>query len=312
MFVYGELAQSVAGTIVSTMRAAPLVIAIAVFAMLIRSVSAAAPSPWSRENVAAWCIVPYDAKHRGPVERAEMLQRLQLTKLAYDYRDEHIPTFETEVNAMREHNIAIVAWWFPVTLDPTARKILNVIETHRLTTQLWVSGWESEATKAMSQTERVRHETERLRPIVTEAKRLGCKVGLYNHGGWFGEPDNQLAVLAELRRDGLTNVGLVYNFHHGHAHIAQFPALWSRMQRDVLAVNLNGMFADGEATGRKIVPLSQGADELAMMRVIDRSGWRGLVGVLNHQPDVDAEAALALNLAGLEKLATKLETDAAK
>ena len=27
------------------------------------------------------------------------------------------------------------------------------------------------------------------------AAQLGCKVGLYNHGGWFGDPDNELAVL---------------------------------------------------------------------------------------------------------------------
>lgn len=30
------------------------------------NVNAQAPDIWRRENVAAWCIVPYDAKRRGP------------------------------------------------------------------------------------------------------------------------------------------------------------------------------------------------------------------------------------------------------
>ena len=29
------------------------------------------PSSSSRENLIAWCIVPFDAMHRGPEERAE-------------------------------------------------------------------------------------------------------------------------------------------------------------------------------------------------------------------------------------------------
>jgi hypothetical protein len=273
---------------------------------------AAAPSLWSRENIVAWCIVPFDANPRGPVERAQMLRGLGLRKLAYDYRDEHVPTFDAEVVAMRDHQIDMVAWWFPTTLDPTARTILATIERHGIRPQLWVSGWETAATAAMSADQRLAHETERIRVIAAEAKRLGCTVGLYNHGGWFGEPDHQVAIIERLRRDGITNVGIVYNFHHGHGHIATFAELWTRMQPHVLAVNLNGMIPDGDQHGQKIVYLSEGTEELAMMRVIDRSGWRGLVGVLNHRTDVDAEVGLRKNLAGLEKLAAMLRSESAE
>ena len=43
---------------------------------------AEAPDPladagiFSRDNLVAWCIVPFDASKRGPKERAEMLERL--------------------------------------------------------------------------------------------------------------------------------------------------------------------------------------------------------------------------------------------
>src|SRR4051812_50030863 len=53
-----------------------------------------APSAWSadadkifaRDNLVAWCIVPFDAKKRGPEERAAMLERLGIKHFAYDWR----------------------------------------------------------------------------------------------------------------------------------------------------------------------------------------------------------------------------------
>ena len=63
------------------------------------------PSLFSRDNLMAWCIVPFDAAKRSPEERAEMLARLGLTKLAYDWRGEHVPTFEREILALKKHNV---------------------------------------------------------------------------------------------------------------------------------------------------------------------------------------------------------------
>ena len=51
----------------------------------------------AQENLVAWCIVPFDAKDRGPAERAAMLKRLGLRRVAYDWRDKHVPTFEQEI-----------------------------------------------------------------------------------------------------------------------------------------------------------------------------------------------------------------------
>src|SRR5688500_4352361 len=38
---------------------------------------------YAQDNLIAWCIVPFDAKHRGPEERAKMMKRLGFTKFAY-------------------------------------------------------------------------------------------------------------------------------------------------------------------------------------------------------------------------------------
>jgi hypothetical protein len=268
---------------------------------------AAAADLWDTPNLAAWCIVPYDARQRGPAERAAMLASLGIKYLAYDWRPVHQPTFDEEVVAMKRQGITISAWWFPATLNEPAQAILAVIERHGIRPELWLAGsGGAPVANATEQRARVEQEAARVRPIAEAAARLGCKVGLYNHGGWFGEPDNQLAILERLASEGVKNVGLVYNFHHGHDHLESFAYFWPRIQPHVLAVNLNGMRAGADKAGAKILYVGEGDRELELMRIIHRSGWRGRVGILNHQMDVDAEEALRRNLAGLQRLAPEI------
>ena len=187
-------------------------------------------SLFGRSNLVAWCIVPFDAKKRGPEPRAEMLERLGFSLFAYDYRAEHIPTFDAEMEALQRHHIRLVAWWFPTTLNDEARLILDVIKRHGLHPQLWVTGGGGPAENAEAQQARVQSEAERIRTIAGAADEIGCTVALYNHGGWFGEVENQLAILERLRSQGVLNVGLVYNQHHGHADIDRFAELMQKMK----------------------------------------------------------------------------------
>ena len=80
----------------------PIVLILTCLALILggRHGAEAAPDVFRPENIDAWCIVPFDAKKRGPEERAQMLNRLGIKRLAYDYRAEHIPTFDAEVEAM--------------------------------------------------------------------------------------------------------------------------------------------------------------------------------------------------------------------
>ncbi len=70
-----------------------------------------ASSVFARENLVAWCIVPFDGKKRGPAERAAMCAKLGLKKVAYDWRNEHVPTFEEEILEYRKHGIEYFAFW---------------------------------------------------------------------------------------------------------------------------------------------------------------------------------------------------------
>src|SRR5207249_9986872 len=69
--------------------------------------AAAAKGLFSRDNLVAWCIVPFDRKKRAPEDRAAMLERLGFRHFAYDWRAEHIPTFDAEIAALRRHGIAL-------------------------------------------------------------------------------------------------------------------------------------------------------------------------------------------------------------
>lgn len=261
---------------------------------------------FARDNLVAWCIVPFDAKKRGPIERVAMLKELGFRRYAYDWRDEHLPTFDAEVAELEKQRIELTAVWFP-GLDANGKKLLEVLKSHGAKTQLWVTGGGEPTKTPDEQRQRVLAEAGRIRPIAEVAATQGCTVALYNHGGWFGEPENQLAILEELK---LPNVGIVYNLHHGHAHLARFAKLLEMLKPHLLALNLNGMVPDGERLGRKILPLGAGDLDLELLKIIAASGYRGPIGILGHTND-DAEERLRDNLDGLDWLTPQLSGQAA-
>jgi putative heme-binding domain-containing protein len=255
---------------------------------------------FARDNLVAWCIVPFDAKKRGPEERAAMLQRLGFKRFAYDWRAEHLPTLDAEVDALQRRQIKLQAVWFPASLDADARRILDVLRRHQIKTQLWVTM--GDPPRARTQAEKVATAARSIKLLADEAAKLGCTVALYNHGGWFGEPENQLAILDRVKRK---NVGIVYNLHHGHDHLDRFPALLTKMLPHLYAINLNGMSRGGDRVGRKILPLGQGEFDLQLLEAIRDSGYRGPVGILGHTLN-DAEDQLRDNLDGLDWLVPQL------
>ena len=259
---------------------------------------------YDRSNLTAWCIVPFDSKKRGPEARAEMLTRLGIFKLAYDWRAEHIPTFDEELTTLKRWNIQLTAFWFPAELNSDAQAILDALKRNNVQCELWVSmnGGEIQCTPE-EQKARVESHAKALQPIIDAAAAIGCRVGLYNHGGWFGEPENQIEIIKVLNAP---NVGIVYNLHHGHPHLDRLPQLLQAMMPYLYYVNLNGMVKDGEALGKKILPLGTGAEDLRVLQQIKDSGYKGPIGILGHTMD-DAEETLADNLDGLDWLVPQLD-----
>ncbi len=228
-----------------------------------------------------------------------MLQRLGFKRFVYDWRAKDIPAFDAEFEAMKKYGVEVTGWWSPTDpRDPVLLKTLEVFKRQNVHPQLWVMGSGSLTKTPAEQQQRVEQEADRIRAIADLARPYGCKVQLYNHNGWFGIPDNEIAIIERLKQLGTTDIGMVYNFSHGHNDIADFPAIWKRMKPYVVAVNVTGMVPDGES---KIMPPSQGDFEQSMLRVILESGWRGPIGLIAEQGG-DAEITLGNYMRGLDWL----------
>ena len=262
-------------------------------------VTRAAPAAlFARENLVAWCIVPFDSLKRGPDARAAMVRGLGLTRVAYDWRAEHVSQFEEEILAYRKHGLEFLAFW------GVHEEAFRLFAKHQLRPQIWLTA--PSPAGDLPPEEKIRQAAARLLPVVERTRQAGLPLGLYNHGGWGGEPENLVAVCAHLRRHhGAGHVGIVYNQHHGHAHVDRFAAALAAMKPYLLCLNLNGLTRDGDQRGLKIQPLGQGELDLPMLRIIAASGYRGPLGIIGHTQD-DVELRLRDNLEGLNWLVPQL------
>ena len=93
---------------------------------------------FDRENLIAWCIVPFDGKKRGPEARAEMLARLGFSHFAYDGGAGPGRTFDAEVGALAKHKVGLDAFWCPGELNGESKAILDLLGRRGVRAELWV------------------------------------------------------------------------------------------------------------------------------------------------------------------------------
>lgn len=252
---------------------------------------------FDKQNLAAWCIVPFDKAKRTPEARAEMVAKMGIKKIAYDWRPEHVVEFEREILAYQKHGIEMFAFW------GVHDEAFRLFEKYKLHPQLWIMMKGTGETQAAQ----VKSAAEGLLPILAKAKAIGSSVGIYNHGGWGGEPENMVAVCDYLKKHHSTdNIGIVYNLHHGHSHLDRLPKAIEAMRPHLLCLNLNGMDIAGDTKGRKILPLGVGTEDVKVLRIVRASGYSGPIGILNHTNE-DAEGRLLDNLDGLKWLVPQLD-----
>lgn len=273
MFVRAALALAIATTLSTTAEDRP-----------------ATPASFQTDQLVPWCIVPFDAAKRTPSERAQMLVDLGFRRCAYDWRSEHVAEFETEILEYRKHGIDFFAFW------AEHDAAFGLFEKHGLHPQIWIT---APSPTAESEDAKVEAAAASLLPLAKRTARMGCQLGLYNHGGWGGEPANLVAVCKALRAAGHSHVGIVYNLHHGHDHIDDWAETLALLTPYLICLNLNGMNAGANP---KILPIGQGQHESQMIRTIINSGYVGPIGIIDHRPEIDARMSLQQNLDGLNAI----------
>ena len=118
-----------------------------------------------------------------------------------------------------------------------------------------------------------------------ETRRAAGAVG-HGRDSWFTQPENQLEIIRRLpsgtsRGSPTTSTA--------HSQLDRFAAVFPKMLPHLMAVNLNGMRAEGPM----ILPIGEGDREQEMIAIIHKSGYRGAVGLLHHQRTMDAATGLS-------------------
>jgi len=253
-----------------------------------------------RDNLVAWCIVPFDAADRSPEERAEMLNRLGIGKFAYDYRDRHIDELPHEIGVLREHGIELTAVWLWIQdqddglLDPASERIVRIVEDAGVATEFWVS-FPDLFFKGLDDSGKMEKAVKTLSALEKRLQKSDCTIALYNHGDWFGEPENQVRIIEEI---GSERIGIVYNFHHAHHQVERFMEIFDLVQPYLTSLNINGMTVGGP----KIITPGEGKEELKMLRYVMQKGYDGPIGILGHTEGEDIAVVLERNLEGIAGL----------
>lgn len=262
---------------------------------------------FDKDNLVAWCVVPFDAENRGPEERAKMLKDLGITMLAYDWRDEHIPTFDEEYQALQDNGVHLQSMWLmsgqnPAT-DIRVQTVFDFLERNDISTEIWLLVEEGEGFGELTQEEKIKAMSGPVAYVAERAAPLGSKVALYNHGNWFGEPENQLAIIDQLDKD---NIGMVFNFHHAAPYQDRFAEFFPKIKPHLYAVNLAGL---KKGDRENFFEVGKGNAEQEMIRIIKESDYDGPIGIINHDTQRDAKKGLEIQMTGLEQILDNMENN---
>jgi hypothetical protein len=254
------------------------------------------------DNLLAWCIVPFDSMHRTPSERIAMLKDLGFTGYAYDWRIENLDEMAGEFRLARDNGIEVNAVWLWIDahadrigkLSDTNERMLRIVRESGLKTEIW-TGFHPNFFGGLSEEEAVNKGIKMIGYLAERADSIGCRLALYNHGDWFGDPLNQVKIIQGIPD---REIGIVYNFHHAHDQVERLPELIEAMKPYLWVVNLNGMRVEGP----KILPIGSGNLEKEMIEMFLDAGFSGPFGILGHIEDADVKVILQNNLAGFKTL----------
>jgi sugar phosphate isomerase/epimerase len=263
-------------------------------------------SVFAKDNLVAWCVVPFDKIERTPEQRAMMLKELGFKQFAYDWRAKHLATFPDEIKALKNNNIKLASVWLWLEpqssgqiLDSLNEKIFKIVKENNVHTDFWI-GISNNNFEGLDESQKMEKALMLVKYLDKRAADIGCTISLYNHGDWFGEPLNQVKIIKAMDSQ---RIGIVYNFHHAHLQIKEFPQLLKEMLPWLRTVNLNGMKVEGP----KIMTIGQGDQELEMLQTLKTSGYKGTIGIICHIEDEDAKVVLARNIEGLKSLLKKMD-----
>lgn len=265
--------------------------------------------PFQVAELTPWCIVNFDSLERSPKDRIAMLKEMGFKKYGYNWDDEHLNQMKEEFVLADENNIEIVSvfLWLNAKRDsigklsPSNERMLHILSDIDYKPTIWLS-FSNNYFKDLNQEQSMSLALEFIKFIKSKADQIGCKIALYNHHGWFGNPHNQVEIIELLPQDSLS---MVYNYHHAHDYLDEFPEIVKKIKPYLSYVNINGMIKDGP----KILTIGDGDFEHVMIKLLLEEGFNGPWGILGHIESEDVQKVLERNINGLNSLKIKYNFD---
>jgi len=251
------------------------------------------------DEVSPWCIIGFDSLNRTPIQRINMLKELGLKKYGYNRGKGDLSEMKKEFKLAQKNNIEItsVFLWLNAKRDSIGKlsasnqEILNNLNEMKSTPTIWVS-FSNNFFKDLNQKQSIELAIQMITSIKIKTDQIGCKIAIYNHHGWFGNPHNQIEIIKKLKDNSIT---MVYNFHHAHEYVDEFPNIIKKIKPYLSYVNLNGVKKDGE----KILPIGKGDYEFEMIKLLLDEGYKGPWGILGHIKSKDVQKVLEKNIEGI-------------
>lgn len=257
------------------------------------------------EEVSPWCIIGFDSLERTPAQRIAMLKEMGFKKYGYNKGKGDFSEMKNEFKLAHDNNIEITSifLWLNAKRDSIGelstsnQELLENLKETTYKPTIWVS-FSDNYFEALNQEESIALSVKMIDFVKQKADEIGCKLALYNHHGWFGNPHNQVAILEELSQDSIT---MVYNFHHAQPYVDEFPEIAKKIKPYLSFVNLNGVKKEGP----QILTIGKGDHELEMTKTLMDEGFNGPWGILGHIKTEDVQKVLERNVDGLKWMNAK-------
>ena len=254
--------------------------------VLVSSCNAKVGGPFQMDALSAWCIIGFDALDRTPAQRISMLKQMGITQYGYNKGKGDLSRMIEEFELAKANHIEInsVFLWLNAKRDrlgqlsPSNQTLLRNLAEVADKPSIWLS-FSHNFFEGLSQEASVNRAMEMIMYVKQKTDSLGCKLALYNHHGWFGNPHHQIEILHRLKQDEIT---MVYNFHHAHDYVYEFPAIVKKIKPYLSYVNVSGV----KLTGPKILMVGKGDHEFEMVKTLLDEGYHGPWGILGHDKTV--------------------------
>ncbi|MFD2823393.1 sugar phosphate isomerase/epimerase family protein [Lacinutrix iliipiscaria] len=287
------------------MKNSKTIICLLLLLIFVSSCSNNIESQFKVDKISPWCIIGFDALDRSPKQRIDMLKQMGFTKYGYNKGKGDLTKMKEEFKLAKENNIEIVSifLWLNAKRDsigklsPLNQELLSNINEVEYKPTIWLS-FSNNYFEGLNQEQSIELSIEMIKFIKLKADKMGCKLALYNHHGWFGNPHNQVEILEKLNQNSIT---MVYNFHHSQEYIDEFPEIVKKIKPYLSFVNLNGVKKEGP----QILPIGKGDYEFEMVKLLIDQGFHGPWGILGHLKTEDVQKVLKRNVEGLNLMSSK-------